>query len=97
MLSTFGRLDKEKGSLRLLITILYNIGPVTKGELRGILRRQEVGGTAFESSLDTLKDLGLVKDKNETNEGKRVIFSYLTEKGHIIAEKLIEIQKILND
>ena len=86
MKDEFKALDEQRASLRLLLSLLYDCPCSPRTELRECLRRYGVGGTAFQSSLESLKRLGLVQEKRAGDVGGRELLTLLTEKGMKVAE-----------
>ena len=89
------RLDEERGTLRLILTLAYNQVPLTRLEYMNGADEVGVGRTAFYSGIRTLMELGLVEETYETREGKRVILSGLTKDGWAVAKLLREIDEML--
>ena len=89
-----GGLDGEKAALRLLLVLAYSQIPFPRLEFIKHAKEVGVGRTAFYSSLDKLKGLGLVEDLTGRGERGTVVESRLTERGEKVARLLSEIEEI---
>ena len=85
-------IDKNNATLRLLYILCYDCPASPRIELMEISKTYGVGSSAFYKSLKTLKNLDLVR---ENKKDKKTI-STLTEKGYQVAQKVSEINDILN-
>jgi len=84
-------LDDTKGALRVLLTLLRE-GPLSRTKL---FERAPIGMQAAYTALDVLDKLGLVKeDKSDGFPG--TIINSLTEKGKGVAERVAEIEDMLD-
>lgn len=90
-------LDVEKASLRLIVLLAWNQLPITRLDFISDCKKEKIGKTAFYSSLEPLKSLGLLEEKQDNVDGRRVITTFLTDKGYLIASKIIEIENMLNE
>ena len=95
MKEEFKVLDEQRASLRLLFSLAYDCPCNPRTELRECLRRYGVGGTAFQSSLETLRKLGLVHETRTRRGGHMETLTSLTERGLMIAEAVIKLHGIL--
>ncbi|MGQ4834536.1 MAG: winged helix-turn-helix transcriptional regulator [Candidatus Asgardarchaeia archaeon] len=85
---------EQTGALEILIFLLKNKRSRITETLE-FLRENNIGQTAMYNALKVLKKAGLIED---TVEGfPRTRYLSLTEKGTRIAEKILEIQKILEN
>ena len=94
-MSALSRLDKESGTLRILKVLSFQKTRLSRGLQILLLKHEGVGRTAFYSSLNCLKELGLLEDYREKHKKTKLTFSMLTSKGRAIAEKIEEIAEIL--
>ena len=94
-MSALSRLDKEKGTLRILKVLFFRTALLSRGGLIMLMEHEGVGRTAFYRSLNCLKELGLLEDYQEKYNKKKLTSSRLTSKGMAIAEKIKEIEEIL--
>ncbi|MDI6889021.1 MAG: hypothetical protein QMC78_04965 [Methanocellales archaeon] len=84
-------LDDTKGALRVLLTLLRE-GPLSRTKL---FEKAPIGMQATYTALEALEKLGLVKeDRSDGFPG--TITNSLTEKGRRVAERVKEIENILN-
>ena len=95
-MSALSRLDKEKGTLRILNVLGSENTRLSRGLQILLMKHEGVGRTAFYSSLDCLKELGLLEDYQDKHKKKKLTFSMLTSKGRDIAEKVEEIAELLS-
>jgi len=95
MISRFGNLDYERGSLRLLLTLYRSEEELNRDALMGKLHDVGVGKSAFYSSLAACSELGLIEDTRKQVANISYTISNLTSKGRLVAEKLLEIKRIL--
>lgn len=85
------------------IEILIELSKKEKMFYSELKNNLDVGGnTSISSRLADLKKIGLVEDEKEeiTDKGKYVgvkRYIWLTPKGKLVAEKLVEIEKILEE
>lgn len=94
-MQALSRLDEEKGTLRLLDRLFYPGKDPNRLTLIKMLEEDGVARTAFYSSLNCLKELGLVEDTSgDSGKGK---YAKLTRKGLNVAEKVREIALILTN
>jgi hypothetical protein len=96
MKSNFNRLDEVKGTLRILIILGYSFQPVPRLELIKECKEDYLGRTAFYSAHKALMELGLIEEKSETRDGKRVVLTNLKEKGKKVVTYLVGIQKLMD-
>ena len=89
-----GGLDGEKAALRLLLTLAYSQVPIPRLEFIKHAKEVGVGRTAFYSSLEKLKELGLVEVLTSRGERGTMVESRLTERGKKVARLLSEIEEI---
>ena len=94
-MSGIGRLDEEKGALRILLYLAYSQGSENRRRMIEDLGSKGVGKTAFYSSLKALKDLNLVEEAKVSRDNKQFVETRLTGKGSKVAVKLDRIQKLL--
>jgi predicted transcriptional regulator len=74
MTSKFTRLDEEKGTLRILLTLLKTQSHITKTQLIESLNKTGLGRSGFYSSYNTLKEIGLITEETGKNlEGRRIL------------------------
>jgi hypothetical protein len=90
-------LDEGKATLRLITILAWNQLPIPRLDYIAQSKKEKIGATAFYSSLKVLKNLGLVEEIKDETKRRRVTLTALTEKGGKIAEKIIEIQRILRE
>jgi Fe2+ or Zn2+ uptake regulation protein len=83
--------------MKMLSLLLYDYRPFTRVDLLNEMDEQEIGRTAAYRAINALVDVGLLKESRGVNSGKRVLNTYLTEKGLLIAEKIAELEKILEE
>ena len=88
-------MDEVKGTLRLLYVLYYDPRPITRLELLEEMKKINVGRTAAYKAIETLRSLGLITENQEVYSGKRVIVTYISEKGIAVGEKLDEIKRML--
>jgi len=88
------KLDK-KGSLRILHYLYETQYTESRQKFMNDLRDMGVGGSAFTSSLKTLKDLGLVLES--TMEDGKTIMNYLSKKGVTVGALIYEILPLLKE
>ena len=97
MTSKFTRLDEEKGTLRILLTLLEAQPHITKTQLIETLHKAELGRSGFYSSYNTLKDIGLITEETGKNpEGRRILVTSLSGIGNVIADDLRTLQMMLD-
>ena len=97
MTSKFTRLDEEKGTLRILLTLLETQPPITKTQLIESLHKTGLGRSGFYSSFNTLKDLGLITEETGMNpQGRRILITSLSGMGNVIAADLRTLQLMLD-
>ena len=94
-MSALSRLDKEKGTLRILNRLNSPKAHISRGLLIMLMEHEGVGRTAFYRSLNCLKELGLLDDYQEKHNKTKLTYARLTSKGIAIAEKIEEIAEIL--
>lgn len=94
-MSALSRLDKERGTLRILKVLSFQKTRLSRGLLILLMEHEGVGRTAFYRSLNCLKELGLLEDYQEKHKKTKLTFSMLTSKGRAIAEKIEEIAETL--
>ena len=95
--SHFGKLDHEKGAFRLLLALERNQPGLIRKDLALKMREEGVGRSAMISSLETCMYLRLVEVIKSQFGTHFVTVSMLTELGHRVALKLLEIESILED
>ncbi len=96
MTSKLIRIDEEKGTLRILLT-LQEIQPQNKTQLIESLHKTGLGRSGFYSSYNTLKNIGLITEKTGKNlEGRRILQTSLTDMGNVIALDLRSLQMLLD-
>ncbi len=81
----------------IILKILKQKNPLDKKSLQEEFEKYGLGGTAFNTSMETCYELNLVICKKERLHVRGTIshMHSLTEKGKKIAEHLVEIEKIL--
>ena len=94
-MSALSRLDKERGTLRILKVLSFQKTRLSRGLQILLMEHEGVGRTAFYRSLNCLKELGLLEDYQEKHKKTKLTFSRLTSKGRAIAEKIEEIAETL--
>ena len=95
--SKFTRLDEEKGTLRILLTLLETQPQITKTQLIESLHKAGLGRSGFYSSYNTLKEIGLITEETGKNpEGRRILLPSLSGMGKVIALDLRKLQLILD-
>jgi len=84
-------LEGQSGILRLPLLLLE------KGEMGyySIIKESDLYDRILRNSLDKLKKLGLVKTRIDTSTYPSRIMISLTDKGRRVAEKLKEIEEML--
>lgn len=97
MVSRFRKLDHERGSLRLLLTLHKSEVGLTRQSLITKLAEQGVGKSALYSSLKACISLGLVEEYDSEVGSRRVKVTHVTEKGGIVTKKLLELKNLLVD
>ena len=65
-------LDEEKATLRLVEILAWNQMPITRLNFISQCKKRKIGTTAFYSSLEALKKLGLVEDVKDEINGRVV-------------------------
>jgi len=94
--SHFGKLDHERGALRLLL-VLERSGPgLMRKDLAKALGEQGIGRSAMISSLESCIGLRLVEDMKSKIGSHYCAVSMLTNLGHQVALKLLEVEEILD-
>ena len=95
--SKFTRLDEEKGTLRILLTLQETQSQFTKTQLIESLQKAGLGRSGFYSSYNTLKEIGLVNEETGKNrEGRRILLPSLSGLGNVIALDLRRLQLMLD-
>jgi biotin operon repressor len=95
--SRFARIDHERGVLRLLVALeAYGQG-LPRQQLTDKLREQGIGRTSLNSSLESCKELGLIVDVKMQKGSRLYTIAMLSEQGYLLAHKLLEIKKMLDD
>ncbi|MCD6562463.1 MAG: helix-turn-helix transcriptional regulator [Thermoproteales archaeon] len=82
---------EQTGALRILLVLYRNKNPMTISEL---LDANVVKQFALYNALKKLKEIELIEENREDKWPFRRIFR-LTDKGRLVAEKLLEIEDIL--
>jgi predicted transcriptional regulator len=90
-------LDDVRGTMKMLSLLHYDYRPFTRVELLDEMNRQKIGRTAAYKAIKALVDVGLLNESQGVIEGKRVLNTYITQRGFLIAEKIIELEKILEE
>jgi len=83
-------LDETKAALRVLLFVSRHEGT----NITEIIRSMQVGQKAIYTALKTLNNLNLIEEKTGSRFPYPRLF-YLTEKGQNVAERLIEIERLL--
>jgi hypothetical protein len=97
MTSKFTRLDEEKGTLRILLTLLETQPQITKTQLIESLNNTGLGRSGFYSSYNTLKNIGLITEEiSKNNEGRRILLPSLSGMGNVIAADFRTLQLMLD-
>ena len=95
--SKFTRLDEEKGTLRILLTLQEMQSQITKTQLIESLQEAGLGRSGFYSSYNTLKEIGLIKEEAGKNlEGRGILLPSLSGMGNVIAQDLRTLQMMLD-
>jgi len=95
--SKFTRLDEEKGTLRILLTLQETQSQITKTQLIASLQKAGLGRSGFYSSYNALKEIGLITEETGKNrEGRRILIPSLSGMGKVIALDLRKLQLILD-
>ena len=94
--SRFGKLDHERGALRLLLTLERSQQGLMRKNLEEEMREQGVGRSAMLSSLESCIGLRLVEDVKSKIGSHYCAVSMLTNLGHQVALKLLEVEEILD-
>ena len=95
--SKFTRLDEEKGTLRILLTLQETQSQISKTQLIESLQEAGLGRSGFYSSYNTLKEIGLVNEETGKNrEGRRILLPSLSSLGNVIALDLLTLQMRLH-
>jgi DNA-binding MarR family transcriptional regulator len=95
-MDAFARLDEEKGALRILNFLYFPLGLIQRQLLINAMKGMGVGRTAFYRSLDCLKELGLVEEVPGDADLGKGVFTKLSPRGYVVAEKLREFQQLLH-
>lgn len=93
MLDKLTLLDDNKATLRILYILYYEYPSNTRTELINRAKTHGVGTTSFYRSLNTLKQLALVREKSQDKK----IITILTEKGVEIAKQISKMNDILTN
>jgi hypothetical protein len=97
MTSKFTRLDEEKGTLRILLTLQETQSQITKTQLIESLQKVGLGRSGFYSSYNTLKEIGLIIEETGKNpEGRRILLPSLSGMGNVIGLDLLSLQLMLD-
>ena len=97
MTSIFTRLDEEKGTLRILLTLIETQPQITKTQLIESLQKVGLGRSGFYSSYNTLKEIGLINEETGKNpRGRRILLPSLSGMGNVIAADLRGLQMMLD-
>jgi hypothetical protein len=94
--SRFALIDRERGTLRLLVTLLKYGQGLVRQQLIEKLREQGVGRTSLYSSLEVCIELGLIVDVNMMRGSHFCTVSMLTEFGYQLALVLSRLMKMLD-
>ena len=95
--SKFTRLDEEKGTLRILLTLQETQSQITKTQLIESLQKAGLGRSGFYSSYNTLKEIGLIIEETGKNpEGRRILLPSLSGMGNVISLDLRRLQLMLD-
>ena len=95
--SHLGKLDHERASLRLLLALERSGQGLMRKDLTKVLGDQGVGRSAMLSSLESCIGLRLVEDVKSKIGSHYCAVSMLTNLGHQVALKLLEVEEILED
>ena len=97
-MNSFGLIDNDKASLRILTLLFVRGGRTPKMILRGIIKHHDISGHQFDKTMKNLQELGLVEEKITRIKGKRGITKYpqLTPLGLEIAKHISSINELLN-
>jgi Fe2+ or Zn2+ uptake regulation protein len=96
-MSKLNALDDVRGTMKMLSLLHHDYRPFTRVELLDEMNSQKIGRTAAYKAIKALVDIGLLNETQGVNDGKRVLNTYPTQKGFLIAEKIIELEKILEE
>ncbi len=96
-MSNLFSLDKVKGTLTLLNILSFDQRPFQRLELLDEMNKRNIGRSATYKAITALVELGLIVEKQGITSGKRVIWTYPTERGFKVAEKIEEIIKIIDE
>ena len=86
---------EKKGAILILVHLKVKRRINISFLLADLKERYGTGSSTFYSALAILENLGLVKEEILYREGRRNRIIELTNKGDLIAEKLMEINQIL--
>ncbi len=89
--SRFAKLDKARGSLRLLHILGNRIPPMSRSIFLKFAERSGVGKSAFYSSIRALRELGLIEEKRVRNRSVSLKVTELTPRGVSVAKKVSEL------
>jgi len=94
-MSKISRFDNERASMRIVLELMKEGASISRGQLIDRLQEYGIGRTSFYVTLNTLEDLGILEDETKNMDGKRFIVTKLTIRGRMIAEHLMDIERIL--
>ncbi len=95
--SRFAKLDKARGSLRLLHILGNRIPPMSRSTFLKFAERSGVGKSAFYSSIRALRELGLIEEKRVRNGGVSLKVTELTPRGVSVAKRVSELLSDLSN
>ena len=61
------------------------------------MNKRNIGRSAAYNSINALVELGLIVETHSVRKEKRVVWTYPTERGFKVAEKIEEIIKIMEE
>jgi hypothetical protein len=97
LLGQFARADEEKGTLRILLTLLETQPHTTKTQQIESLHEAGLGRSGFYSSFNTLKEIDLITEETVMNrEDRRVLLTSLSSMGNVVALDLRNLQLMLD-
>jgi len=92
-----GVLDDVRGTMKMLHLLHWDQRPFTRVELLNEMNKREIGRTAAYKAIKALVDIGLLKETRGIDGGKRILNTYPTQKGFLIAEKIAEMEELLEE
>ncbi|MGC8651529.1 MAG: transcriptional regulator [Minisyncoccia bacterium] len=90
--STLRILEDQSGNLRVLVFLL----DIKETNFQNIVEELPITGRSLYGAIDKLKELGLIKTRIDKSSYPQKNMISLTEKGKQVAERLKEIEEVLN-